>query len=76
MSSEQLLKLIQAQPFQPFRIHMANGRTLDIHHRDFILRAPSGRTAAVVAGDDSFEIIDLGLVTSLEVVNGAPVKGS
>jgi hypothetical protein len=36
-------------------------------HRDFIMPAPSGRTMIVYQSDDSFNIIDLLLVTDLEL---------
>jgi hypothetical protein len=55
-----------ARPFQPFRIHMADGRSLDVMHPEFLAHTASGRTIMVAAPDDSFEVIDLLLVTSLE----------
>ena len=75
MSSEQLGKLINAHPFCPFRIHMADGRSLEVKHRDFALRMPGGRSAIVANGDDSYEVFDLGLVTSFEVLSGATNGG-
>jgi hypothetical protein len=38
-----------------------------VHHRDFMATAPSGRTLIVYQPDDSHNIIDLLLVTDLEV---------
>jgi hypothetical protein len=49
---------------------MANGRHLDVMHRDFVARSPSGRTIIVYKLDETFEIVDLLLVSSLEVLNG------
>jgi hypothetical protein len=41
-----------------------------VNHRDFLASSPSGRTIIVYQPDDSFNVIDLLLVTDLEVSNG------
>jgi hypothetical protein len=66
MTVEQLKNVLQAQPFQPFTIHMGDGRTILVKHRDFISRSPTGRTVIVHGDDDSFSILDLLLITELE----------
>jgi len=70
MTREQLVQVMHAQPFQRFRIHLADGRQLDVNHPDFLARSPSGRTAILYKPDETFEVIDLLLVASLEVLNG------
>ena len=67
---EQLQATQHAQPFRPYRIHMADGRSLDVHHPDFVARSPTGRTIVAYKNDDTSEIVDLLLVASLEVLNG------
>jgi hypothetical protein len=67
MTIEQMRNVYDAHPFQPFLIHLADGRHIPVRHREFILPAPSGRTMIVYQPDDSFNIIDLLLVTDLEV---------
>jgi hypothetical protein len=67
MTVEQLKNVLQTQPFQPFTIHMGDGRTFLVKHRDFISRSPTGRTVIVHGDDDSFSILDLLLITELEV---------
>jgi hypothetical protein len=32
MQPEEMLELLKREPFQPFRLHLTNGRTIDIHH--------------------------------------------
>jgi hypothetical protein len=59
-----------AQPFRLYRIHMADGRSLDVRHPDFVARSPSGRTIVVYGPDDTCEIVDLLLVASLELLDG------
>lgn len=70
MASEALADMLHAQPFRPFRIHLATGRQLDVRHPDLLSRSPGGRTAVVWKSEESFEVIDLLLVASLEIVNG------
>jgi hypothetical protein len=49
---------------------LADGRSISVNHRDFVASSPSGRTIIVYQPDDSFNVIDLLLVTDLEVSNG------
>jgi len=70
MTVEQLKQVWKAEPFRSFRIHLADGRSIEVNHRDFLMQSPSGRTIIVYQPDDSFNVIDLLLVTDLEVSNG------
>jgi len=67
MTVQQLRELWRAEPFQPFTIHLADGRGIRVAHQEFLAMSPSGRTAIVYQPDDSFNVIDLLLVTDLEV---------
>jgi len=67
MTIEQIRNLYDAQPFAPFVMHLADGRQIAVQHREFMATAPSGRTVIVYQPDDSMSIIDLLLVTELEV---------
>lgn len=66
MTIEQLRSACHAEPFRPFVIRLADGRQIPVVPRDFMLTAPSGRTIIVAQPDDSFNVIDLPLVTDLE----------
>ena len=66
MTIEQLRHLHQAQPFQPFDIHLADGRSLPVEHPEFLAQSPTGRTIAVGHEDGVLEIVDLLLVVSLK----------
>lgn len=70
MTIEQLRRLYDAQPFRPFVIHLADGRQVPVRHREFLATAPSGRTITVFTSDDACDIIDLLLVTDVEVQLG------
>src|SRR4051794_30212158 len=68
MTIEQMRAAYDAQPFRPFVLHLADGRcSVPVHHRKFILAVPSGRTVVVCQPDDTLNIIDLLLVTDLEI---------
>lgn len=67
MTIDQIRTLYDTQPFQPFVIHLANGRKIPVEHREFMARAPSGRTVTVYSTDDAAHVIDLLLVTDLEI---------
>ena len=70
MTIEQLRQMHQARPFRPFRVHMADGRHLDVQHPEFLAHTPAGRTVMIAQPDERFEVIDLLLVTSLEPIDG------
>jgi hypothetical protein len=75
MTIEQIRDACEAQPFRLFTIHLADGRTIPVVHRDFIARAPSGRTIDVYQEGDRMNIIDLPLVTDLEFSTAERARG-
>ena len=66
MTSEQIRKMHQAQPFQPFEVHLADGRSHSVDHPECLAIRPGGRTIGIALADDTIEIVDLLLVTSLK----------
>jgi len=70
MTIEKVRDFYNAQPFQPFVMHLADGRKIPVQHPEFIATAPSGRTLTVYQPDDTLNIIDLLLVTDIEVKPG------
>jgi hypothetical protein len=67
MTRERIFQLWNAEPFQRFTMHLADGRRIPVVHREFLSISPSGRTVVVHQPDDSMNIIDLLLVTDLQV---------
>jgi len=67
MTIESIRELYEARPFQPFTIHLADGRRVSVQHPEFLAFAPKARTFVVAQPDGAFKIIDLMLVTELEV---------
>ena len=72
MTIEQLRATREAQPFRPFTLYLAGGRSYRVPHRDYLSMSPSGRTVIIYQNDESFSILDLLLVTEI-VVEGADV---
>jgi hypothetical protein len=66
MIIEQLRKMHSVRPFQPFDVYLADGRSIGAEHPEMLSQSQSGRTIAVACPDDTIEIIDLLLVTSLK----------
>jgi hypothetical protein len=48
-------------------LHLADGRAIEVRHPEFMAAAPNGRTVVVLQPDDSMNIIDLLLVTDIEI---------
>ncbi len=67
MTTEQLRNFYHAWPFQPFVMHLADGRSIPLMRPEFIASAPSGRTMTVYQPDDTLRVVDLLRVTDLEV---------
>ncbi|HEY2412024.1 MAG TPA: hypothetical protein VGI40_07265 [Pirellulaceae bacterium] len=66
MTLEAFRETLNAQPFQPFTIYTADGRTIPVVSREFIMRDPQGRTVYVHHPDEGLSKIDLLLVTELK----------
>jgi hypothetical protein len=72
MTTEHLRNTLHATPFLPFTIRMADGRIFFVSHPDFVWISPSSRIAFIHSPDDSYSIVDLLLMTELEV--SSPTK--
>jgi hypothetical protein len=73
MKIERLREALHTQPFRPFWIHLADGGRIPVEHEDFVALEPAGREIIVYLRDNSHHIVDVLLVTRLEVKarNGA-----
>ncbi len=56
MTIQQLRSAHRAAAFQPFTIHMADGRTFPVPHPDFLSMSPSGRTVIIYQENEEFSI--------------------
>ena len=55
---------------QPFRVFMADGRSVEVPHPDFAMLSRTGRILHVSLENDRTEAIDLLLVVSIQKQNG------
>ena len=72
MTVDQLRKTLQASPFRPFNVRMADGRVFHVPHPDFLSIFPGGRLATVYDTPDTASIVDLLLMTELEMSPAVP----
>lgn len=66
MTREHIREVYDSQPFQPFIIRMADGREIEVRHREFMAIGPGGRTVVVFEPNDRMHILDVMLMTALE----------
>jgi hypothetical protein len=59
--------VLRAEPFRPFWIHTADGGRLPVKHEDFVALEPAGRELIVYLPDSSHQIVEVMLITRLEV---------
>jgi hypothetical protein len=67
MTTDQFRATLHQQPFRSFTIRMADGRALDVAHPDFIALSPTGRTVIVFQQDENYSVLDLLLMSELQV---------
>jgi hypothetical protein len=67
MKDDEIRKLLRARPFVPFTVHLPEGRAVQVTHADFALLSPNGRTLLAYDADESFNMIDVMLIGSIEV---------
>lgn len=77
MTIEQFRAIHKAQSFRPFTLRVADGRSLDVPHCEFLSHSGSGRTVIVHHADESFSVVALLLVNEVEIHGpaGAGVRG-
>jgi len=70
MQSSEFKSVYRAEPFRPFVVNLADGRNIRVEHPEFMAVSPMGRSAVIYGEDDSFEVVDVMMVTSITVGNG------
>jgi hypothetical protein len=69
MTVEQLKRMRDVRPFEPFAIHTADGRQFPVMHPENMILSRSGRTLTVENIDGLSEVLDTLLVVSLRPMN-------
>ncbi len=70
MTTRELFRYLRAEPFRPFRIHMASGRTFDIRHPEMVRVGRSDLVIFSLVTDepdvhDDWDTVSLLLVESI-----------
>ena len=74
MKIAEIRKLLHAQPFRPFNIHIADGGRIPVKHEDFVALAPTGREMIVYQSNGDYQVIDVMLVTRLQILSNGSKK--
>jgi hypothetical protein len=67
MRREELLRLLRAQPFRPFRLRLSNGATHEIRHPDMAIVTPSAIYVGIGAGATPEAAEDIVIVALVHV---------
>ena len=62
----QVRRAMHAQPFQPFTLRLADGRTYLVKHPDFVAVSPGGREMVFVGDDEGIHDIEMLLIVEVE----------
>lgn len=71
MTTEKLREVHLARPFRPFTIRMGDGSSYRVQHPEWLAYAKGSRTAVLCEPDESMHVLDLLLLTAIDV-DGAP----
>lgn len=72
MDPKAIVRMKNQESFQPFRLHLSDGRYYDIHHRDLIIVGPEVVHIGIAVPDhplllcEETEMVDLDTITQLE----------
>jgi hypothetical protein len=78
MNTDALRGLVNAQPFRPFRLFLADGQSVDVVHHDFALLSGNGRSLVVSSPrrDSDIRIISPMLIVSTRYLDEIDADGT
>jgi hypothetical protein len=65
MTIQEIQRLRESRPFEPFRVLTADGRSYDVRHPEMIAQSGSGRLISIGQADH-FVTVDLLLATAIQ----------
>ena len=71
MSSEHLVAFLESHPFQPFAMHLVDGREFEVRHKDFATVARGVLGVWYFHPTGEIEIIDTSLISSIRTLGPA-----
>jgi hypothetical protein len=63
---QEIRRLSRAEPFEPFVVHLENGRQVRVAHPEALASRRPLRSMAVFQPDDTLDLVDLALVARVE----------
>ena len=74
MDLEGIRDALRKQPFEPFTLCLADGRSFPVQHPEFV--AVGRRRIIVVSEDDSWSVVEPLLIVSLDYKADSSTKGN
>ena len=74
MTAQALEHFLHAQPFRPFTLITASGKSYRVPHPEFVAFGPSRRIALVFTDEESFDALDVRTITEIKH-GGARARG-
>lgn len=71
MTTAEMRAFRDAAPFRHFRIHLADGRKLDVRHPEYLTIFNKAPRIAVEQDDGTYDLINLPIVASVELLGSA-----
>ena len=68
MKIDSVRELYEARPFRPFTFHLADERNVKVEHPEFLAYTPEEGTIVVLQLGGGLKILDIGLITEIEVL--------
>jgi hypothetical protein len=67
MKLKAIREFYDSEPFRPFTIHLADGRSVEVPHREFLFIHPREETIIVALPEGGFRMLSSDLVTEIDV---------
>ena len=67
MTKDAIRETLSTEPFKPFSFRLTDGSLVPVPHPEFILITQGGRTAYVNVEGERVKILDLALITAIEI---------
>ena len=67
MLGDEIQKLLHAQPFRAFRVHVSDGRALEVPHPDFALLTRDHEMLVIDTEDDGLEMVNVDQIARFSI---------
>jgi len=74
MTAAQVLRTLKAIPFEPFEMHLVDGRSIVVRHPELVNLIAGGRLAKVTNRDRLDEVVDVLMIVSLRPLTKLEIR--